>query len=99
MTARECERCGEALRPGEEVVFVLYATLEDFEKGRHWKYGVIACYHEACYEEVAPLDVDPEDEDALRETCSFCGHPIEVECGECVKRRFREARERTDGPW
>jgi len=92
MTARECERCGEALNPDEAVVLVMAASLEDFDRGRLDAFEVIAAYHDECYEELErfePLEIDPDDEDALREACDFCGHPIEVECPECVSRRVR----------
>ena len=87
MTARQCERCGEALHPCEDVILVLGASLEDFEKGRMTTFEVVAVYHGACYDEIAIREIDPDDEDALREACDFCGHPIEIECGECLKRR------------
>jgi len=92
MTARQCERCGEALHPGEAVVLVMAASLEDFERGRQSAFEVIAAYHDECYDEMEPLEIGEDDEDALREACNFCGHPIEVECGECMGRRVRGLR-------
>jgi hypothetical protein len=89
---RQCERCGEALHPCEAVVLVMAASLEDFNRGRLSAFEIVAVYHSACYDEIGIWEIDPDDEDALREACNFCGHPVEVDCAECVSRRIRGLR-------